>query len=197
ILGAPRFMKEDAAQLDSPGVAIGLAWTSVGGDILYIETSKSAGKGGLQLTGNLGNVMKESASTALSYIRANAKTIGIPEDVFEKSSLHIHVPEGAIPKDGPSAGITMLTSLTSALTGRKVKSGYAMTGEITLRGKVLPVGGIKEKILAARRAGLKHIILCKANEKDIAEIPAAYLKGMRFHYVSDMSEVLGLALMKR
>lgn len=197
ILGPPKFEKDEAGQLDVAGVAIGLAWTSVGGDILFIEASKSPGKGGLQLTGNLGNVMKESASTALSYIRAHAAEMQIDPEIFDKVNIHIHVPEGAIPKDGPSAGVTMLTALASALSGRKVKSGYAMTGEITLRGKVLPVGGIKEKILAARRAGLKNIVLCRSNEKDIKEIPAAYIKGMRFHYVDEMSDVLRLTLMKR
>ena len=196
ILGFRKYEKEEAAEVKVPGVAIGLAWTSVGGDILFIEAIKSAGKGNIQLTGNLGNVMKESASTALSYLRAHATDFGIDPDTFYQVNLHIHVPEGAIPKDGPSAGVTMLTALASVLSGRKVKAGLAMTGEITLRGKVLPVGGIKEKILAARRAGLKQIILCKQNEKDIREINPAYIKGMRFHYVETMNEVVDLALMK-
>ena len=196
ILGFRKYEKEEAAEVKVPGVAIGLAWTSVGGDILFIEAIKSAGKGNIQLTGNLGNVMKESASTALSYLRAHATDFGIDPDTFDQVNLHIHVPEGAIPKDGPSAGVTMLTALASVLSGRKVKAGLAMTGEITLRGKVLPVGGIKEKILAARRAGLKQIILCKQNEKDIREINPAYIKGMRFHYVETMNEVVDLALMK-
>ncbi len=196
ILGFRKYEKEEAAEVKVPGVAIGLAWTSVGGDILFIEAIKSAGKGNIQLTGNLGNVMKESASTALSYLRANAADFGIDPAVFDQVNIHIHVPEGAIPKDGPSAGITMLTALASVLSGRKVKAGLAMTGEITLRGKVLPVGGIKEKVLAARRAGLKQIILCKQNEKDIREINPAYLRGLRFHYVETMNEVVELALMK-
>lgn len=196
ILGFRKYEKEEAAEVKVPGVAIGLAWTSVGGDILFIEAIKSAGKGNIQLTGNLGNVMKESASTALSYLRANAANFGIDAGIFDQVNIHIHVPEGAIPKDGPSAGVTMLTALASVLSGRKVKAGLAMTGEITLRGKVLPVGGIKEKILAARRAGLKQIILCKQNEKDIREINPAYIKGMRFHYVETMNEVVDLALMK-
>lgn len=196
ILGKQRYSKREADEVSVPGVAVGLAWTSVGGDILFIEASKSKGKGQMQLTGNLGNVMKESASTALSYIKAHAADFNIDPEVFDRVNLHIHVPEGAIPKDGPSAGITMLTSMASVLSGRRVKPGYAMTGEITLRGKVLPVGGIKEKILAAKRAGMKHIILCHENEKDILEIPKSYIKGMRFHYVSEMQEVVQLALMR-
>jgi ATP-dependent Lon protease len=166
----------------------------VGGDILFIEASLSKGKGALTLTGNLGDVMKESATTALSYIRAHANAIGVDVEDFGNWNVHIHVPEGAIPKDGPSAGITMLTALTSAFTGRAIKPFVAMTGEITLRGKVLPVGGIKEKILAAKRSGLKEIILCKTNLRDIAEIPAEYLEGLTFHYVDKMEEVLELAL---
>ena len=158
-----------------PGVAVGLAWTYVGGDILFIETSLSDGKGELRLTGNLGNVMKESAATALSYLRPMPRNMDIDPELFEKKTIHIHVPEGAVPKDGPSAGITMMTALASAFTGKKIKPYLAMTGEITLRGQVLPVGGIKEKVLAAKRAGLKEIILCWQNEKDVQEInPRVY-----------------------
>jgi ATP-dependent Lon protease len=177
-----------------PGVAVGLAWTYVGGDILFIETSLSDGKGELKLTGNLGNVMKESASTALSYLQANATRYGIDPKLFEKKNIHIHVPEGAVPKDGPSAGITMMTAIASALTGRKVKPYLAMTGEITLRGQVLPVGGIKEKVLAARRAGLRDIVLCWQNEKDVEEIQPEFIRGISFHYVKTMSQVLEKAL---
>ncbi|MBL7755929.1 MAG: endopeptidase La, partial [Chitinophagaceae bacterium] len=169
ILGKPRYSNELYRTANMPGVAVGLAWTYVGGDILFIETSLSTGKGDLKLTGNLGNVMKESASTALTYLQTNAAKYDIDPELFEKKSIHIHVPEGAVPKDGPSAGITMMTAIASALTGRKVKSFLAMTGEITLRGQVLPVGGIKEKVLAAKRAGLKEIILCWQNEKDVQE----------------------------
>lgn len=178
------------------GVVTGLAWTAVGGEILFVETSLSKGKGGkLTLTGNLGDVMKESAMLALEYIHAHAPLLGIAEDLFDNWNVHVHVPEGAIPKDGPSAGITMVTSLVSAFTQRKVKSNLAMTGEITLRGKVLPVGGIREKILAAKRAGINEIILCKENQKDIDEIKPEYLKGVTFHYVSDIQEVIKLALL--
>lgn len=177
-----------------PGVAVGLAWTQVGGDILFIETSSSQGSGKLTLTGNLGDVMKESATTALSYIKANAESLGIDMGVMKKTDIHIHVPQGAIPKDGPSAGITMLSALTSLLTKVPLKSHLAMTGEITLRGKVLPVGGIKEKILAAKRAGIKEVILCKANKKHVEKITEAYIKGMNFHYVDRMDEVLKIAL---
>ncbi|NCT76339.1 MAG: endopeptidase La [Chitinophagaceae bacterium] len=194
ILGKPRYSNELYRTANMPGVAVGLAWTYVGGDILFIETSLSAGKGDLKLTGNLGNVMKESASTALTYLQANAVKYDIDPDLFEKKSIHIHVPEGAVPKDGPSAGITMMTAIASALTGRKVKSFLAMTGEITLRGQVLPVGGIKEKVLAAKRAGLKEIILCWQNEKDVQEIESEFIKGLRFHYVKTMNQVLEIAL---
>jgi len=194
ILGKPRFSNDIYIKGHPPGVVVGLAWTSVGGDILFIESSISKGKGNLTLTGNLGNVMKESASAAMSYLRANAGLYGIDIAKFDEVNVHIHVPEGAVPKDGPSAGITMLTSLASAFTGRKVKPYYAMTGEITLRGQVLPVGGIKEKILAAKRAGIKDIIMCRQNEKDVDEVNAQYIKGLRFHYVSDATEVLALAL---
>lgn len=197
LLGVQKYDKDEIFANNPAGVVIGLAWTSVGGDVLFVEASTSAGKGNLQLTGNLGDVMKESASTALSYIKANAQALGIQPDLFDKINIHIHVPEGAIPKDGPSAGITMLTALTSAITGRKVKPYLAMTGEITLRGKVLPVGGIKEKILAAKRSGIKQIILCKANEKDIKEINPAYIKDVKFIYVSEMQEVIDYTLTKR
>ncbi len=195
LLGAPEYTRDKYQGNDYAGVVTGLAWTAVGGEILFVETSISRGKGGrLTLTGNLGDVMKESAMLALEYIKAHAPLLGIDPEVFENWNIHVHVPEGAIPKDGPSAGITMATSLASALTQRKVKSNLAMTGEITLRGRVLPVGGIKEKILAAKRAGIKEIILCSDNRKDIEEIPAIYLKGLTFHYVTDVKEVFRLAL---
>jgi ATP-dependent Lon protease len=194
ILGAPRYSNEIYKLANMAGVAVGLAWTYVGGDILFIETILSEGKGELKLTGNLGNVMKESASTALSYLQANAKKYGLDPDVINKRNIHVHVPEGAVPKDGPSAGVTMLTSLTSAFTGRKVKPYLAMTGEITLRGQVLPVGGIKEKVLAAKRSGLREIILCWQNEKDVNEIDSTFIKGVDFHYVKTMHQVLELAL---
>ncbi|GAC1438777.1 MAG: endopeptidase La [Sediminibacterium sp.] len=194
ILGQSRYSNEIYKTANMPGVAVGLAWTYVGGDILFIETILGDGKGDLKLTGNLGNVMKESASTALSYLQANARKYGIDPEVFAKKSVHIHVPEGAVPKDGPSAGITMLSSLTSAFTGRKVKPYLAMTGEITLRGQVLPVGGIKEKVLAAKRAGLKEIILCWQNEKDVNEIDGNFIKGLQFHYVKTMQQVIDLGL---
>ena len=194
ILGQARYSNELYKTVNMPGVAVGLAWTYVGGDILFIETLLSDGKGEMKLTGNLGNVMKESASTALTYLQANAKKIGVDPALFTTKSIHVHVPEGAVPKDGPSAGITMLTALTSAFTGRKVKPYLAMTGEITLRGQVLPVGGIKEKILAAKRAGMKEIILCWQNEKDVNEIDQTFIKGVQFHYVKNMQQVLDLAL---
>lgn len=194
MLGQSRYSNEIYKTANIPGVAVGLAWTYVGGDILFIETILSEGKGELRLTGNLGNVMKESATTALSYLQANARKLGVDPELFGKKNIHIHVPEGAVPKDGPSAGITMLTSLTSAFTGRKVKPFLAMTGEITLRGQVLPVGGIKEKILAAKRAGLKEIILCSQNEKDVNEIDSDFIKGVQFHYVKTMQQVIDLAL---
>jgi ATP-dependent Lon protease len=196
-LGRPRYSNDIYTKGHPPGVVVGLAWTSVGGDILFIESSLSKGKGTLTLTGNLGTVMKESATTALSYLRAHAAEFNIDVDRFEEVNIHIHVPEGAVPKDGPSAGITMLTSLASSFTGRKVRPYYAMTGEITLRGQVLPVGGIKEKILAAKRAGIKDIIMCNQNQKDVEEINEQYVKGLRFHYVDQAAEVLALALMKR
>jgi ATP-dependent Lon protease len=194
ILGKPKYSNELYKTASMPGVAVGLAWTYVGGDILFIEVSVSDGKGELQLTGNLGQVMKESASTAITYLRSNAKKSGIDVELFSKKNIHIHVPEGAVPKDGPSAGITMMTALASAFTGRKVKSYLAMTGEITLRGQVLPVGGIKEKVLAAKRAGLKEIVMCYQNEKDVLEINPEFIKGMKFHYVKTMQQVLEIAL---
>ena len=194
ILGKPRYSNDLYKIANMPGVAVGLAWTYVGGDILFIETQLSDGKGELKLTGNLGNVMKESASTALTYLEANGKKIGVDTGLFGKKDIHIHVPEGAVPKDGPSAGITMLTALASAFTGRKVKPYLAMTGEITLRGQVLPVGGIKEKVLAAKRAGLKEIIMCWQNEKDVEEINGQFIKGIQFHYVKTMQQVLDIAL---
>ncbi|SMO65774.1 endopeptidase La [Solitalea koreensis] len=195
ILGAPIFDKDLYENNDTAGVVTGLAWTQVGGDILFIETSISPGKGKLTLTGSLGDVMKESAVIALAYLRANGRKFDIDPRVFDHWDVHIHVPAGGIPKDGPSAGITMLTALTSAFTQRKVRPHLAMTGEITLRGKVLPVGGIKEKILAAKRAGIKEIIMCKQNRKDVEEIKADYISDLNFHYVTEMTEVLKLALL--
>jgi ATP-dependent Lon protease len=196
ILG-PGMSKEAYEGNDFAGVVTGLAWTQVGGDILYIEASLSKGKGKLTLTGNLGDVMKESAVLALEYLKANSEKFGIEHRLFEEYNLHVHVPEGATPKDGPSAGVTMLTAITSALTQKKVRSRIAMTGEITLRGKVLPVGGIKEKILAAKRAKIKDIVLCRQNEKDVIDINAEYLKGLSFHYVNQMSEVLDYAILNQ
>jgi ATP-dependent Lon protease len=193
-LGPVRFDKEIYTSLKVPGVAVGLAWTQVGGDILFIEASTSKGKGKLTLTGNLGDVMKESATTALSFIRAHADQFDLPSEIFENTDLHIHVPEGAIPKDGPSAGITMLTAIISALKEKPVKSHLAMTGEITLRGKVLPVGGIKEKVLAAKRAGIKEIMLCEDNRRHVEQITADYVKGIQFTYVTDMMDVVKNAL---
>ncbi|MGO1595898.1 MAG: endopeptidase La [Sphingobacterium sp.] len=195
ILGAPIFDKDLYESNDIAGVVTGLAWTSVGGDILFIESSLSPGKGKLSLTGNLGEVMKESAAIAMAYLRSHAEAFGIDHKIFDLWDVNIHVPAGATPKDGPSAGITMLTALTSLYTQRKVKPKLAMTGEITLRGKVLPVGGIKEKILAAKRANIKNIILCKANQKDILEIKEDYIQDLTFHYVTDMKEVVKIALL--
>jgi len=194
MLGPTRFEKDIYEEETVPGVAVGLAWTQVGGDILFIETSLSNGSGKLTLTGNLGDVMKESATTALSYIKAHSETLGLDAKLIGERDIHIHVPEGAIPKDGPSAGITMLTALTSAFLQKPVRSHLAMTGEITLRGKVLPVGGIKEKILAAKRAGIKNVVLCKENKKHVEEIKGEYIEGMQFHYVQRMEEVLKIAL---
>lgn len=196
LLGKPEYTRDKYQGNGYAGVVTGLAWTSVGGEILFIETSLSKGKGSkLTLTGNLGDVMKESAVLALEYIKAHADSLGIDVRIFEQWNIHVHVPEGAVPKDGPSAGITMATSLASALTQRKVRPNLAMTGEITLRGKVLPVGGIKEKILAAKRAGIKDIVMCAENRKSIEKIPEMYLKGLSFHYVENVSEVLDFALL--
>jgi ATP-dependent Lon protease len=196
IIGAPRFLKDRYQGNDVAGVVTGLAWTAVGGDILFIESILSRGKGKLTLTGNLGDVMKESAIIALAFLKAHCKELKIDPKVFDHWDIHIHVPEGATPKDGPSAGITMLTSLASLFTQRKVKNSLAMTGEITLRGKVLPVGGIKEKILAAKRAGIKEIILCEENRKDIDEIKQDYITDLSLHYVKTMMEVIGYALLE-
>ena len=197
LLGKPPFYRDIYQGNDYAGVVTGLAWTSVGGEILFIETSLSKGKGNkLTLTGNLGDVMKESAILALEYVKAHAETLNIDYRIFDNWNIHIHVPEGATPKDGPSAGITIATSIASALTQRKVRRNTAMTGEITLRGKVLPVGGIKEKILAAKRAGITDIVMCRENEKDILEIPDMYLKGVTFHYVENVQDVWNFALTK-
>lgn len=197
VLGSPRLERDKYENNHVAGVVTGLAWTRVGGDILFIESILSKGKGSLTITGNLGKVMRESATIAMEYIKANADKFDINPEVFDKYSVHIHVPEGATPKDGPSAGVSMLTSLVSLFTQRKVKKSLAMTGEITLRGKVLPVGGIKEKILAAKRAKIKEILLCADNKRDIDEIKPEYLKGLTFHYVKDMSEVLDIAITKQ
>ncbi|AZQ57686.1 endopeptidase La [Maribacter sp. MJ134] len=194
VLGAPKMERGKYENNEVAGVVTGLAWTSVGGDILFIESILSKGKGTLNITGNLGKVMKESATIAMEYIKSNAERFGIDSSVFGNYNVHIHVPEGATPKDGPSAGITMLTSLVSLFTQKRVKKSLAMTGEITLRGKVLPVGGIKEKILAAKRAKIKEIILCADNERDIKEIKESYLKGLTFHYVKEMHEVIAIAI---
>ena len=195
VLG-PSHEKDKYQGNDVAGVVTGLAWTPTGGDILFIETSLTKGKGKLTLTGNLGDVMKESAVLALEYLKAHSDQLGLDQEVFDKWNVHIHVPQGAIPKDGPSAGITLLTALASAFTQKKVKKFVAMTGEITLRGRVLPVGGIKEKILAAKRAGIKEIILSSKNKKDIDEINERYLKNLKFHYVDEMMEVVDHALLK-
>lgn len=196
-LGNPKYNNDLYQKSNPAGVAVGLAWTYVGGEILFIESIISKGKGGFTLTGNLGNVMKESATTALAWLRAQAERYKIDSEVFERSNVHVHVPEGAVPKDGPSAGITMLSALTSAFTGRKVKPYLAMTGEITLRGQVLPVGGIKEKVLAAKRSGIKEIMMCVQNRKDVEEINPQFIKGLKFIYVNTMDEVLEKALLKR
>ena len=194
-LGRSRYTYQKVNEKDEVGIVRGLAWTSVGGEILFIETSLSKGKSGkLTLTGNLGDVMKESAVIALEYVKAHIDTLGVDYRVFDNWNIHIHVPEGATPKDGPSAGITIATSIASALTQRKVRKNTAMTGEITLRGKVLPVGGIKEKILAAKRAGITDIVMCRDNKKDIDEIPDIYLKGVTFHYVENVQDVWQFAL---
>ena len=196
VLGSPKLERDKYENNNVAGVVTGLAWTRVGGDILFIESILSKGKGTLTITGNLGKVMKESATIAMEYIKANADEFGIKPEIFSKYNVHIHVPEGATPKDGPSAGVTMLTSLVSLFTQRKVKKSLAMTGEITLRGKVLPVGGIKEKILAAKRARIKEILLCEENRSDIEDIKPEYLKGLTFHYVSEMRDVINIALTK-
>jgi len=194
ILGPERHTNDLYKEQQVPGVAIGLAWTRVGGDILFIETSLSMGKGKLSLTGNLGDVMKESATTALSFLKSHATKIGLEPDSFEGKDIHIHIPEGAIPKDGPSAGITMLISLASAFLNMKIRPFVAMSGEITLRGKLLPVGGIKEKVLAAKRAGLKEILLCKQNRMHVEEIDPSYIEGMEFKYFDKMLDALQYAL---
>jgi ATP-dependent Lon protease len=196
ILGAPLFQKDKYQGNEVAGVVTGLAWTAVGGDILFVESSVSRGKGKLTITGNLGEVMKESAVIALAYLKAHSDYLNIDPKIFDQWDVHIHVPEGATPKDGPSAGITMLTSLASVFTQRKIRPHIAMTGEITLRGRVLPVGGIKEKILAAKRAGIKDVILSEENKKDIAEIRKDYIKDLKFHYVSEMIDVIDFALLK-
>jgi ATP-dependent Lon protease len=194
ILGMPKFLKEEYEVGGMTGVVTGLAWTEVGGDILYIESVLTPGKGKVSLTGNLGDVMKESATIAHEWTMAHYKELGIDPKLFETNDINIHVPEGAIPKDGPSAGITMVTSIVSSYTGRKVKERIAMTGETTLRGRVMPVGGVKEKILAAKRAGITELILSEENRKDIAEIKPEYIAGLTFHYVKTNEEVLQLAL---
>ena len=195
-LGSPRFEYEEVAErTEQPGVVTGLVWTPVGGDVVFIEASRMNGSKGLQLTGQLGDVMKESAQTALSYVRAHADALHIAPDFYETSDLHIHVPAGAVPKDGPSAGVTMTSAIASLLTGRPIKTALAMTGEVTLSGKVLPVGGIKEKVLAAKRAGIKTIILPERNRKDLMEdIPAELRKGMEFIFARDVHEVIAAAL---
>jgi ATP-dependent Lon protease len=197
ILGPARYTRDLYTGNEQAGVVTGLAWTAAGGEILFVETSLSKGTGKLTLTGNLGDVMKESAVIALEYLKANAVMLGLPDNFSEKWNIHIHVPEGAIPKDGPSAGITMATSIASAFTQRKVKKYIAMTGEITLRGKVLPVGGIKEKILAAKRASIKEIILSEENRKDVEDIKEIYIRGLKFSYVETIMDVLELSLLKQ
>ena len=193
-LGAPKILPEERLKKDAVGIATGLAWTATGGDVLFIEAMTMKGKGRLSLTGQLGDVMKESAQAALSYARSRAKQWGIRDEFFVNNDLHVHVPEGAIPKDGPSAGITMATALISAFTGRAVRCSLAMTGEITLRGHVLPIGGLKEKILAARRAGIETIVCPRLNKKELDEVPALLRRGITFHLVDDVDEVLKLAL---
>ena len=197
MLGPPKYTRDLYSGNDQAGVVTGLAWTAAGGEILFVETSLSKGTGKLTLTGNLGEVMKESAIIALEYLKSNAELLDLPDNFSEKWNIHIHVPEGAIPKDGPSAGVTMATSIASAFTQRKVKKYLAMTGEITLRGKVLPVGGIKEKILAAKRASIKEIIVSEENRKDVENIKEIYIRGLKFHYVETIMGVLELALLKQ
>ena len=197
LLGLPKYTKDKYEGNEFPGVVTGLAWTQAGGEILLAEASLSAGKGDrLSITGNLGDVMKESATIALQWVKSHADALGIDTDVFEKNNLHVHFPEGAIPKDGPSAGITIATAIASAFTGKIVRPKIAMTGEITLRGRVLPVGGIKEKILAAKRAGIDTIVLCEDNRRDVEDIPANYLKGLNFKYVRTVNEVIDFALLE-
>jgi ATP-dependent Lon protease len=196
ILGPPKFIRDIYAGNDQAGVVTGLAWTAAGGEILFVETSLSKGTGKLTLTGNLGEVMKESAIIALEYLKANAAMLELPDNFSEKWNVHIHVPEGAIPKDGPSAGVTMAASIASAFTQRKIKKFLAMTGEITLRGKVLPVGGIKEKILAAKRAKIRDIVLSEDNRNDVENIKELYIKGLNFHYVETIMELLELSLLR-
>jgi len=195
-LGGQEFFHDHVERSTEPGIALGLAWTSVGGDILFIEATQMPGKGQLILTGSLGEVMRESVQAALSYIRSHTKQLNLDNIAFEKIDFHVHVPAGAIPKDGPSAGITMAVALTSLLTGRPVRPAFAMTGEITLRGKILPVGGIKEKVLAASRSGVKEIILPDQNRKDLADIPAEVRKKTRFHFVKTIDDALKLVLLK-
>jgi ATP-dependent Lon protease len=197
ILGSAPFNSEKSYSGNTPGVATGLAWTSVGGEILFVEVSLSPGKGNLAVTGNLGDVMKESAALAYEYLKAHASLLKLENEIFEKWNVHIHVPEGATPKDGPSAGITMFTALASAFTKQPVNDKLAMSGEITLRGRILPVGGVKEKILAAKRARITDIILSEDNRRDISEIKADYIKGLKFHYLTDMMDVLDIALVKK
>ncbi|NPA48753.1 MAG: endopeptidase La, partial [Thermodesulfobacteria bacterium] len=189
-LGPPKYFPETAERVKVPGVAIGLAWTPVGGEILFVEATKMKGTGRLILTGKLGDVMRESAEAALSYVRSRSKDLGIDEDIFQKIDIHVHVPSGAVPKDGPSAGIAILSALVSLLTERTVRPEVAMTGEITLRGAVLPVGGIKEKVLAAKRAGLKEVILPKLNQKDLLDVPKEAREKLKFHFVSRVEEAL-------
>jgi len=196
-LGQQKFFQDVAERINRPGIAVGMAWTPVGGDILFIEATKMKGKGNLILTGQLGEVMKESAQAALSFIASNAQALGLPPDFRSELDIHIHVPAGAVPKDGPSAGVTILTALTSLLTGRLVRNDLAMTGEITLRGAVLPIGGVKEKVLAAHRAGIKTILLPERNRLDLDEVPKSALEGanpIQFHFVKEMSEVIHHAL---
>jgi len=195
-LGHVRFTTEETTHTQTPGVATGLAWTQAGGEILFVEATVMKGKGGLTLTGQLGDIMKESATTALSFIRTHAVELGIAEDFYANMDVHIHLPAGAIPKDGPSAGVTMLTSLASLLTGKMVKKDLAMTGEITLRGQVLPVGGIKEKVLAAHRMGIQTVILPRQNKKDLEDIPKKVQRQIQFQFVEKMMDVLKLALQK-
>jgi ATP-dependent Lon protease len=197
LLGPIKYSRDLYSGNDQAGVVTGLAWTAAGGEILFVETSLSKGNGKLTLTGNLGEVMKESAVIALEYLKSNAELLELPDNFAEKWNIHIHVPEGAIPKDGPSAGVTMATSIASAFTQRKVKKYLAMTGEITLRGKVLPVGGIKEKILAAKRASIKEIILSEENRKDVEDINELYIRGLKFQYVNSIMNVLELALLRQ